>query len=101
MRRAFSPLTVTILPQDQGGLVTPTIGANLVHTSVFSFGLYLQATIPIDVDLAKFSNPRARLPRGRDPARCAHHPLVCLRGAHLPRLGHAGARSIDRTRAWR
>lgn len=45
-------------PEDKGGLVTPTVGGNLIHTADLSFGLYLQGTIPIDVDLAKFSNPR-------------------------------------------
>lgn len=44
--------------EDQGWLITPSIGANLIHVADFSFGLFLQATIPISVDLSRFTLPR-------------------------------------------
>jgi hypothetical protein len=45
-------------PADSGWLITPSIGANLVHKADFSFGVFLQGTIPISVNLAKFALPR-------------------------------------------
>ena len=45
-------------PEDSGWLITPSIGANLVHKADFSFGVFLQGTIPIGVNLAKFTLPR-------------------------------------------
>lgn len=45
-------------PSDRGWLLTPGVGANLVHKADFSFGLFLQGTIPIGVDLTKFTLPR-------------------------------------------
>lgn len=45
-------------PSDRGWLITPQVGANLVHKADYSFGLYLQGTIPIGVNLEKFVLPR-------------------------------------------
>jgi hypothetical protein len=45
-------------PSDTGWLVTPAVGANLVHKADFSFGVFLQGTIPIGVELSKFVLPR-------------------------------------------
>lgn len=45
-------------PADRGWLITPQLGANLVHKADYSFGLYLQGTIPIGVNLEKFVLPR-------------------------------------------
>jgi hypothetical protein len=45
-------------PEDTGWLITPTVGGNLVHKADFSFGVFLQGTIPIGVNLAKFTLPR-------------------------------------------
>ncbi len=45
-------------PSDTGLLLTPAIGANLVHTADFSFGVFLQGSIPVGVDLARFQLPR-------------------------------------------
>jgi len=45
-------------PADQGWLVTPMVGANLVHEATHSFGFFLQGTIPIGVQQGKFVLPR-------------------------------------------
>jgi hypothetical protein len=45
-------------PADSGTLLTPQIGADLVHTADFSFGVFVQGTIPIGVDLERFVLPR-------------------------------------------
>ncbi len=42
--------------QDRGGFVTATVATNFVHEPRFAFGVFLQGTVPIDVDLQKFSN---------------------------------------------
>ena len=47
---------VEVYGADRGGYVTATIAANLVHETRFSFGLFLQGTVPIDVNFQKFSN---------------------------------------------
>lgn len=44
--------------EDKGGWATATIGTNIVHEPRFVFGLFLEGTIPIDVDVAKLSNVR-------------------------------------------
>ncbi len=43
---------------DSGAFFTPQVGADVVHTKDFSFGLYLQGTIPVAVDLERFALPR-------------------------------------------
>lgn len=43
---------------DTGATFTPQVGADLVHTADFSFGVYLQGTIPLGVDLERFALPR-------------------------------------------
>ena len=47
---------VTVFEQDTGGYVTATLAANLIHEARFSFGLFVQGTIPVEVDFEKFSN---------------------------------------------
>jgi hypothetical protein len=42
---------------DRGGLVTAILATNFVHEPRFSFGVWLQGTVPIDVDLQKFAEP--------------------------------------------
>lgn len=42
--------------QDRGGFVTATVATNFVHEPRFTFGLFVQGTVPIDVELEKFSN---------------------------------------------
>lgn len=44
--------------QDRGGFVTATVATNFVHEPRFAFGVFLQGTVPIDVNLQKFSNIR-------------------------------------------
>ncbi len=44
--------------EDQGGYVTGTVATNFVRQPRFSFGAFLQGTIPIDVNFQKFSNVR-------------------------------------------
>jgi len=43
---------------DRGGYATATIAANLVQNESVSFGAFVQGTLPIDVDLHKFSSVR-------------------------------------------
>jgi len=43
---------------DSGMMLTPQVGFDLVHTADFSFGVFLQGTIPIGVDLERFVLPR-------------------------------------------
>jgi hypothetical protein len=45
-------------PSDAGWLITPSVGGNLVHKADFSFGVFLQGTIPVGVELEKFTLPR-------------------------------------------
>ncbi len=45
-------------PSDRGWLITPSIGANLIHEATHSFGLFLQGTIPIGVQHGKWVLPR-------------------------------------------
>ena len=52
------PLGTVFHGEDKGGWVRATIGSNVVHTTRFAFGAFIQRTVPIDVDLAKFSNVR-------------------------------------------
>lgn len=51
-------------PSDRGSFITPSVGANLVHTGSYSFGLFLLANIPVGVDYAKFAMPRIDLVGG-------------------------------------
>jgi hypothetical protein len=43
---------------DDGWLITPQVGANLVHEATHSFGVFLQGTIPVGVNFAKLTIPR-------------------------------------------
>jgi hypothetical protein len=52
------PRGTQFFSQDKGGWVTATVATNLVHETRFAFGLFLQGTVPIDVNLEKFSNPQ-------------------------------------------
>ena len=52
------PIGTVFHPSDRGGWVRATVGANLVHTPRLAFGAFIEGTVPIDVDLAKFSNLR-------------------------------------------
>jgi hypothetical protein len=45
-----------IFGEDKGGYITGTIAANFIHETRYAFGAYLQGTIPIDVEIQKFSN---------------------------------------------
>lgn len=45
-------------PSDKGWLIQPSIGANLVHEADYSFGLFLQGTVPVGVNLERFQLPR-------------------------------------------
>lgn len=49
---------------DRGGLVRGTVAANLVTKNRYAFGLFLQSTLPLQVDLAKFSSVRVHLVGG-------------------------------------
>lgn len=48
----------TVFQQDRGGYLTGTAFAKLIHQPRFSFGLYVQGSLPIDVNFEKFSNVR-------------------------------------------
>ncbi len=50
------PPGYTFYPQDRGGFVRGFIATNLVRRPRFTFGLFLQGTAPIKVDLGKFSS---------------------------------------------
>jgi hypothetical protein len=52
------PIGTLFHGEDKGGWASATIGSNIVHTPRFAFGAFIQGTVPIDVDLAKFSNVR-------------------------------------------
>lgn len=45
-------------PEDNGWLLTPSVGAKLVHTPRYALAVFLQGTIPVGVDLGKFVLPR-------------------------------------------
>lgn len=45
-----------LFDEDKGGYITATIATNFVHEPRFAFGGFVQGTIPIDVNLQKFSN---------------------------------------------
>jgi hypothetical protein len=45
-------------PSDRGAFVTPSIGASLVHTGRFAFGVFLVGNIPLGVNYEKFTLPR-------------------------------------------
>jgi hypothetical protein len=45
-------------PSDRGWIITPAVGANLIHEATHSFGLFLQGSIPIGVLQGKFVLPR-------------------------------------------
>jgi hypothetical protein len=42
---------------DRGGWVTAILATNFIHEERFSFGIWLQGSVPIDVHLAKLGNP--------------------------------------------
>lgn len=46
---------------DRGGLVRGLASANVVRTSGLSVGLFLEGTLPVDIDRAKFSTLRLHL----------------------------------------
>ena len=50
------PVGFKFFDQDKGGFVTATISTNFVHENRFAFGVFLQGTVPIDVNFQKFSN---------------------------------------------
>lgn len=45
-------------PAEQGFLVTPALGFRAVHTPSFALGFFVQGTIPVGVDTAKYVLPR-------------------------------------------
>jgi hypothetical protein len=50
------PVGHTFFERDRGGYITATVSANFVHEARFSFGAFVQGTVPIDVNFQKFSN---------------------------------------------
>jgi hypothetical protein len=44
--------------EDRGGYVTATVSTNFIHEPRYTFGAYLQGTVPIDVSFQKFSSVR-------------------------------------------
>jgi hypothetical protein len=50
------PVGTKFFDQDKGGFVTATVSTNFVHENRFAFGMFLQGTVPIDVNFQKFSN---------------------------------------------
>ncbi len=48
----------TFAEHDSGVLVGLTAGLNLIHVPDFAWGLFVRGTVPIDVNLDKFANPR-------------------------------------------
>jgi len=46
---------------DQGQLITPQAGFDVIHETNYSFGVYGQITIPLGVDWDKFALPRTDL----------------------------------------
>ncbi|MBM4358774.1 MAG: hypothetical protein FJ096_11785 [Deltaproteobacteria bacterium] len=57
---AYGPLPLghRFYPEDQAGYVRGFLSANVVSTPRFDFGLFLQATLPLSIDLRKFSTAR-------------------------------------------
>lgn len=53
-----------IHPSDQGHLISPQLGFNLIHEPDHSLGVFLKGTIPIGVDQRKFVIPRLDLVGG-------------------------------------
>lgn len=47
-----------IHPSDRGTLITPQVGFNLLHPGPYSFGLFFQGNVPLDVNYDKFVLPR-------------------------------------------
>ncbi len=47
-----------VFGEDRGGFVTGTIATNFVHHPRYTFGAFLQGTVPIDVDFQKFTSVR-------------------------------------------
>ncbi len=45
-------------PKDTGGYANITAGFNVIHQRNYAIGIFLRGTVPIGVDLDKFSNPR-------------------------------------------
>ncbi len=43
---------------DRGGFITPSIAWNLVHELKMSFGMFVQSSIPVGLNLDKFVQPR-------------------------------------------
>ncbi|MCA9619346.1 MAG: hypothetical protein KC731_09990 [Myxococcales bacterium] len=58
------PVGYRFFGEDKGGYVTATIATNFVHEPRYSFGAFLQGTVPIDVDLQKFGNVRIHYAAG-------------------------------------
>jgi hypothetical protein len=52
------PLGTSFYSEDTGGYVSGMLAANFVHEPRYTFGAFLTGTVPIDVELAKFSNVR-------------------------------------------
>jgi len=52
------PVGTPFFGQDKGGYVTATVATNFVHERRYTFGAFVQGTVPIDVDLEKFSTVR-------------------------------------------
>jgi hypothetical protein len=50
------PVGYQFYEQDRGGTITAQVSVNLVHDRDFTFGLFVQGTVPLGVDFAKFSN---------------------------------------------
>jgi hypothetical protein len=45
-------------PSDSGWLLSPTVGFNFVHEATHSFGMFVTGTIPIGVNLSRFTLPK-------------------------------------------
>jgi len=45
-------------PEARGGFVTPSVAWNVVHELKYSFGFFVQSSIPIGMNLEKFVQPR-------------------------------------------
>jgi len=52
------PVGYTFYEQDRGGTACALLAANFVRDPEFTFGVFLQGTVPFGVDFAKFSTPR-------------------------------------------
>jgi hypothetical protein len=50
------PVGYQFYGRDRGGWLTAVFGASFVHEPRFRFGAFVRGTVPVDVELAKFSN---------------------------------------------